>query len=127
MTQHKRITPQGTAMGKNATRMAALGLARLESLGLDTVTAPMLRKEMCASCACRPNTVPNGCLQTQMDLLKAAHEGRPFRCHAPSDGRICTGWLYVRAELAANPLPPEAAALIDKWEYTPADTESEAA
>jgi len=34
MSQHKRITPQGTAMGKNATRMAAL---RQERDGIDRV------------------------------------------------------------------------------------------
>jgi len=103
-------------------RACALGRA-----GARSSYRPMLRAEMCSSCACRPGTVPNGCLQTQMDFLKSAHEGKPFRCHAPSDGRICTGWLYARAEIAANPLPPQAVALLDKWDYTPADATGEPA
>lgn len=120
---HSRVTPQGKAMGKNAARMAELGQARLESLGLDGAQAPMLRSEMCKSCACQPGSVPNGCLQTQLDFLKSVHEGKPFRCHAPMDGKICAGWVRARAELVENPLPPEAVALLNKWEYSPPDTE----
>lgn len=80
---NSRVTPQGQAMGKNATRLAALGLQRLQAAGLADVQAPMLRTEMCKTCACQPNTAPNGCLQTQMDFLKAATEGRPFLCPRP--------------------------------------------
>lgn len=120
---HSRVTPQGLAMGKSAARLADLGLKRLQHLGLDTVSAPMLRDEMCKSCACRPGTVPNGCLQTQLDFLKAAHEGNPFRCHAPKDGRMCAGWVRVRAELVTNPLPAGVVELLDKWEYSPPDEE----
>ena len=120
---NSRVTPQGQAMGKNATRLAALGLQRLQAAGLADVEAPMLRKEMCKTCACQPNTVPNGCLQTQLDFLKAAVEGTPFRCHAPMDGRMCAGWVRARAELVANPLPAEAMKLIEKWEYSPPDEE----
>jgi len=29
----------------------------------------------------------------------------------------------ARAEVAANPLPPDVAALLDKWEYSPPDTD----
>lgn len=86
---NSRVSPKGKAMGKNATRLAALGLQRLQAAGLADVQAPMLRAEMCKTCACQPNTVPNGCLQTQMDFLKAATEGRPFLCHAPKDGHAC--------------------------------------
>ena len=120
---HPRITPQGQAMGRNATRLAALGQQRLQALGLETLQAPMLRTEMCKTCACQPNTVPNGCLQTQMDFLKAATEGHPFLCHAPKDGRMCAGWVRARAELVANPLPPEAMKLIERWDYSPPDEE----
>lgn len=114
----------GLAMGKNATRLAALGQQRLQDLGLSNVQAPALRAEMCKSCACLPGSVPNGCLQTQLDFLKSAAEGRPFLCHAPNDGSMCAGWLQVRAELAANPLPPQAMALIEKWDYSPPDAAS---
>lgn len=122
---HSRVTPQGQAMGKSASRLADLGHQRLKALGLADVKAPGLREDMCKTCACRPGTVPNGCLQTQLDFLKAATEGRPFQCHSPRDGRACTGWIRARAELVANPLPAAAMALIAKWEYSPADDESQ--
>lgn len=118
---HARVSPQGRAMGKSAARLAELGRGRLAELGLADVKGPGLRDEMCKSCACRPGTVPNGCLQTQMDLLKAAAEGKPFRCHAPLDGKLCAGWVRIRAELVANQLPPEALALLAKWDYSPTD------
>lgn len=121
---NSRVTPQGKAMGKSAARLADIGLARLQSLGLADVSAPMLRDEMCKSCACRPGTVPNGCLQTQMDFLKAVHEGKPFRCHAPMDGKMCAGWVRARAEVVENPLPRQVVELLDKWEYSPPDEES---
>ena len=124
---HSRVTPQGREMGKNAARMAELGRARLEALGLDGAAAPMLRADMCKSCACQPGSVPNGCLQTQLDFLKSVHEGKPFRCHAPMDGKICAGWTRARAELVARPLPPQVVELLEKWEYTPPDEEGGAA
>lgn len=121
---HNRVTTKGLAMGKNAARLAELGRARLESLGLGDVKAPMMRDEMCKTCACRPGVVPNGCLQTQLDFLKSAVEGKPFRCHAPMDGKICAGWVRVRAELVANPLPPQALDLLAQWDYSPPDEQS---
>ena len=121
---HSRVTPEGKAMGKNAARLAELGRARLVEMGLDGVKGPGLRDEMCKTCACQPGSVPNGCLQTQMDFLKAAAEGRPFQCHSPLDGKLCAGWVRARAELVANPLPPQAMALIAKWDYSQPDEES---
>jgi hypothetical protein len=118
---HSRVTPQGQLMGRIASRMAELGQARLVALGLDGVQAPMMRAEMCKSCACQPGSVPNGCLQTQLDFLKSVHEGKPFRCHAPMDGKICTGWTRARAEMVDRPLPPQIVELLDKWEYSPPD------
>lgn len=121
---HWRVSPKGKAMGRNAVRFAKLGRIRLASLGLDGLDAPMLRKEMCKSCACKANTVPNGCLQTQMDFLKSVVDGRPFRCHAPNDGRMCAGWVQARAEIVANPLPQGAMDLLAKWEYSPPDEDA---
>lgn len=108
-------------MGKNATRLAELGRKRLEEDGLLNLGLPMLRDDMCKTCACQPNTVPNGCLQTQMDFLKSAAEGNPFRCHSPNDGRACAGWVQVRAALVATPLPADAMKMLAKWEYSPPD------
>lgn len=124
MSDHHRVTPAGRAMGKSAVRLAELGRARLEEMGLADVNGGALRDEMCKTCACRPGTVPNGCLQTQLDFLKAAHEGLPFRCHSPQDGKLCAGWVRVRAVLVCNPLPAPVADLLSKHEYSPPDEES---
>jgi len=121
--KHNRVSPQGQALGKNATRLAALGAKLLEAQGLTGVKAPRLRETMCKTCACQPGSVPNGCLQTQLDFLKAAAEGTPFMCHSPHDGRLCAGWVRARAQLVANPLPPEAMALLAKYEFSPPDEE----
>lgn len=112
-------------MGKSAAKLAELGLSRLKAMGLDKVKAPTLRDGMCKTCACQPGSVPNGCLQTQLDFLKAAAEGHPFLCHSPHDGKLCAGWVQVRAELAANPLPPQAMDLLAKHKYSPPDEATE--
>lgn len=124
MSQHDRVTPQGQRMGKNAARLADLGLVRLVELGLDGVKGPGLRDDMCKSCAYRPGTVPNGCLQTQMDCLKSVIEGRPFLCHAPKDGKMCAGWVRARAEVVAEPLPQSVVEMVARWEYSPPDVEA---
>lgn len=114
-------------MGRNAARLAAIGLARLKAVGLDGCEAPALRDEMCKTCACREGSVPNGCLQTQLDFLKSVTEGKGFYCHSPRDGRVCAGWIAARAEVVARPLPEAALKLIEKWEYSPADSDEAAA
>lgn len=119
--KHHRVTSEGRAMGKSAARLAELGRERLKELGLADVKGPGLREDMCTTCACRLGTVPNGCLQTQMDFLKAAAEGERFLCHSPRDGKLCAGWVRVRAELVANPLPSQAMELLSTWEYSPPD------
>lgn len=120
-TTNSRVSPHGQAMGSNAAKLADLGLARLKEMGLADLEGPGLRKDMCKSCACRPGTIPNGCLQTQMDFLKSVVEGRPFRCHAPMDGKLCAGWVRARAEAVENPLPQPVVAMLAKWEYSPPD------
>lgn len=112
-------------MGRNATLLAELGYRRLKASGLTNLNAPTVRDHMCKTCACQPGKVPNGCLQTQMDFLKAVVEGTPFLCHAPNDGRMCAGWVRARAEVAANPLPPEICATIAKWEFSPPDSKEQ--
>jgi hypothetical protein len=109
------------AMGKNSVRLAILGKKRLKAAGLANLQASMLRDEMCKTCACKAGSVPNGCLQTQLDFLKSVTEGKPFLCHSPKDGRMCAGWVGARAQVVANPLPKEVSGLLDKWEYSPPD------
>ena len=118
---HPRVTPNGRAMGKNAARMAELGLVRLKADGLDNLGLPTLRDDMCNSCACRSGSVPNSCLQTQLDLLKTAVQGLPFFCHAPNDGRMCAGWVRMRAHIVANPMPQAVVDVMAKHEFSPPD------
>ena len=112
-------------MGRSASRLAELGKQRLEEFGLADVKGPGLREDMCKTCACQLGSVPNGCLQTQLDFLKSAAEGKPFLCHAPLNGQICAGWVRVRAELVANPLPHAVTEMLAKHEYSPPDEEQE--
>lgn len=116
-----RITPDGKAIGVSTARIVELGQKRLNDAGLVNLNIPTARNEMCKSCAGRLGTVPNGCMQTQLDFLKAVHEGEKFLCHAPKDGRICAGFLAARAECVAKPLPEQITALLDRWEYSPPD------
>lgn len=125
MNDHHRVTPTGRALGKALARIAELGRARLRALGLADVGLSTIRDAMCSSCACRPGTVPNGCLQTQLDLLKAVTQGDMFLCHAPKDGRACAGWVAARAEHAARPLPPQIIELAAGWEYSPPDEDTD--
>ncbi len=121
MKDHHRVTDEGRQLGRLTAAMAERGRAILESQGLIGIDLPGLRDEMCASCACRPGTVPNGCLQTQLDLLKTVVEGKPFLCHAPHDGKLCAGWSGARAEHVAHPLPAAVVAMTEAWEYSPPD------
>lgn len=121
MTEHHRVSPQGKKLGGLTARMTERGRAQLQTKGLIGVNLPGLRDEMCASCACRPGTVPNGCLQTQLDLLKAVAEGQPFLCHSPRDGRMCAGYAGARADHVARPLPAWLVESLATWEYSPPD------
>lgn len=121
MKDHHRVSEDGKILGLLTADMARRGRERLEAQGLLGVAIPNLRNEMCVSCACQPGTVPNGCLQTQLDLLKTVVEGKPFLCHAPNDGSLCAGWAGARAEHVARPLPAAVVALTNAWEYSPPD------
>lgn len=42
-------------------------------------------------------TVPNQCLATTMDALKAVVERVEFHCHEKqNEGRICAGWFLLQ-------------------------------
>lgn len=121
MKVHNRVSDEGRQLGRLTTAMAERGRVILAAQGLVGINMPGLRDEMCASCACRPGTVPNGCLQTQLDLLKTVVEGKPFLCHAPHDGKLCAGWAGARAEHVARPLPDAVVAMTEAWNYSPPD------
>lgn len=90
---HARVSPEGKVLGAITSRLADGECASLERDGESD--------DRCTSCAFRAGTVPNGCHQTQMDVLKAVAESIPFMCHAHSDDRgrpdkVCHGWFAVR-------------------------------
>jgi hypothetical protein len=88
-----RCTDGGQRLGAVLVRIAEPEIARLEAQGEPD--------ERCASCAFRPDAVPNGCLQTMLDALKAVAEDVPFLCHMgkPRHSRICHGWFAARRAL----------------------------
>lgn len=116
-----RVTAEGQGIGRSVAKLAERGRALLSDKGLSGLGLPGARDDMCASCACRPDTVPNGCLQTQLDFLKSVVEGVPFLCHAPKDGRMCAGWIAARAAHVARPLPSGLQDAVKQWEFSPPD------
>ncbi len=121
---HARVSEEGKAMGYLTSRMAEEGGRLLKAKGLTDMNLPTLRDDMCPSCAFRRGTVPNGCLQTQMDALKAIVEGVPFLCHAPKDGRMCAGYIAARAAHVARPLPTSLTDMVAKYEFSGPDIEN---
>lgn len=118
---HPRVSEEGQLFGAYMALLANEGRRRLNELGVASLETPGSRGEMCASCACREGTIPNGCAQTQMDVLKAVVEGGRFLCHAPNDGRMCAGFLAARAAHVAKPIPQALQKHANAWEYSPPD------
>lgn len=74
----------------------------------------------CKTCAFRAGTVPNGCMQTQMDITKAVLEHHPFMCHVVKPGeerKVCNGW-FAAMQIAKKQPPSQC-----PWEYSPPDPE----
>ncbi len=108
---HSRVSPQGLAMGmKMANRVEPI---------IQHLAAEGEPDERCKSCAFRAGTVPNGCLQTQMDALKATLEQTPFRCHVDhypnGEHKLCAGWLATQWGAAYRPV------VKCPWEFSPPD------
>ena len=123
--EHHRVSESGISLGTLSAQLHRIGRAKLVDAGLVDLNLPAVRDEMCASCACRTGTVPNGCAQTQMDLLKSVVEGQPFLCHAPHDGRMCAGYVGARAAyVMVGPFPLELDRLLADWKYSPPDDET---
>ena len=118
MSQRNRVTPEGRALGEQMARLAAKALAKQK------LRFPKMA-DMCASCAFRPGTIPNGCPQTQMDALKAVMEEVPFLCHqSPRDDHgqyteLCVGWLASYSELSLSGAPK----IECPWSFSPPDVE----
>lgn len=115
---HHRVTPEGHEIGKLTARLADAECANLAKQGEED--------ERCKTCAFRAGTVPNGCIQTQSDAMKAVVEDVPFMCHAHKNAsghynKICFGWFAVRCiadrreKATGEKLPPVS------WEFSPPD------
>lgn len=104
---HKRVTPLGRELGEH--------IARLVQPGIDQLAAEGEPDERCQTCAFRAGTVPNGCVQTLADAMKAAMEGsRAFLCHQDKTLQTpCHGWFAWRFLGADRP------DIKVPWEYSP--------
>lgn len=67
--------------------------------------------------------VPNGCLQTQLDFIKATAENVPFLCHqADRKGWPCHAWYAARVAMrAAEKHHGRALDVRAPWEFSPPD------
>jgi hypothetical protein len=99
-----RPCPTGRALGEQLARFTEMeSTAHYQRFPDDP--------EMCASCAFRPGTVPNGCLTTVTDALKSVVEMSSFVCHSPErliagkPGLPCQGWaILVCASSGGGPI-----------------------
>ncbi|MFD2755964.1 hypothetical protein [Comamonas terrae] len=108
---HKRVSPEGRALGIQLARLVEPIIKNLEKQGEPD--------ERCKSCAFRAGTVPNGCLQTMADAIKAMLEQKPFLCHvqryANGQHKLCAGWLATQWG-SADWQPVQCS-----WEFSPPD------
>lgn len=114
---HSRVTPEGRALGFQTARLVEPAVADLARQGEPD--------ERCKSCAGSVGTVPNGCLQTQMDFLKAVAENVPFLCHQHDrKGWPCHAWFAARVAIrAADKQRGQPLTVSVPWEFSPPDTE----
>lgn len=112
-----RVTPEGKAMGEQMVRLAEPMIRHLANSGETD--------DRCPSCAFRLGTVPNGCLQTQMDVMKAVVENVPFCCHQHDrKGWPCHGWYAARIAIRDAELRKgEKLEATCPWEFSPPDPE----
>lgn len=107
-----RTSPEGVRHGALMAKLADHHVALLIAEG------EYDEDERCKSCAFRAGTVPNGCMQTQMDVMKAVLEKKPFACHVVPPGKsrsICAGWFAaVQSMKDREPSPCP-------WEFSPPD------
>ncbi len=115
---HHRVSPEGRELGELTARFADAECASLAAQGEPD--------ERCKTCAFRAGTVPNGCLQTQSDAIKAITDDVPFLCHAHKNSagtydQICYGWfaarrIAIRYEKSSGEKLPTA-----PWDFSPSD------
>jgi hypothetical protein len=109
--QHNRVCEKGKAIGNQMARLCDQEVGKLIAEG------EYDKDQRCDSCAFRLGTIPNGCLQTQMDIMKCVLEHEPFFCHAVENPgtKVCQGWF---ASVQAAKKSPK---VICPWPYSPPD------
>lgn len=108
---HSRVTPAGRVVGFQTARLVEPAVAALARQGEPD--------ERCKSCAGTYGTVPNGCLQTQMDFTKAVIENVPFLCRQADRKRMpCHAWFAARVHILKRCGPVERSV---PWEFSPPD------
>jgi hypothetical protein len=102
---HHRVTPEGREAGQQHARLCEKAISKIGE-----------PDERCKTCAFRAGTVPNGCLQTQLDVLKCVVEKKPFMCHHDLS-MPCFGWYAISAAIAGK-IPP---GMTVPWDMSPPD------
>ena len=107
---HHRVSPEGRSIGFQTARL------------VEPMVKDMVRRgspdDRCKSCAGIWGTVPNGCLQTQADFIKAVSECVPFLCHVKV-GETCFAWVAARLALGMKKADAP-------WEFSPPDDPKDA-
>lgn len=113
MKEHNRVSPEGQKLGEQMARLCDQESKKLIAAG------EWEKDERCASCAFRSGTVPNGCLQTQLDTMKSVLEHNAFFCHAVEvpGTKVCAGWFASVQAVKGKPK------VICPWDYSPPDVE----
>lgn len=113
-----RVTPEGRAAGFQLAMLTEPAIADLVREGEPD--------ERCKSCAFRLGTVPNGCIQTQLDALKAVVEDKLFMCHqADRKGKACHGWFAARVAVDRAELERGTKFPVEcPWDFSPPDEPS---
>lgn len=106
---HSRVSPEGKRAGEWLAKFVYPSIVLLELDGEPD--------ERCKTCAFRMGTVPNGCIQTQADAMKAVMEGIPFLCHQNMT-KTCHGWFAGRRALKGRTIETP-------WEFSPPDGKEE--
>lgn len=102
---HQRVSPEGKRIGRAMAKFVYPTIVILELAGEPD--------QRCKTCAFRDGTVPNGCLQTQADVVKAVSEGVPFLCHQDTS-QHCYGWV-------AGILAMKGRTFKTPWDFSPPD------
>ncbi len=111
--EHNRVSLEGKMIGEQMARLCDIEVKKLIRDG------EWSEDERCKSCAFRAGTIPNGCVQTQMDTMKAILEHEAFFCHSVDQvgSKVCAGWF---ASVQALKKAPK---VVCPWDYSPPDDE----